>query len=81
MGVSGSGKTTIGELLSQKNRHPFFLMPMIFILLANKEKMQAGEPLTDDDRKDWLLALNKPGNNPNAIERRYHCLFCIKRKI
>jgi carbohydrate kinase (thermoresistant glucokinase family) len=58
MGVSGSGKTTIGELLSQKTGIPFFDGDD-FHSLANKEKMKAGEPLNDDDRKEWLEELNR----------------------
>ena len=58
MGVSGSGKTTIGEKLSVKLRIPFFDADD-FHSQANKEKMKAGNPLTDDDRIEWLISLNK----------------------
>ncbi|MEL7268922.1 MAG: gluconokinase [Bacteroidota bacterium] len=58
MGVSGTGKSTIGKLLSQKLDVPFFdgddFHPERNIL-----KMKSGQPLTDEDRKDWLLALNE----------------------
>jgi carbohydrate kinase (thermoresistant glucokinase family) len=57
MGVSGSGKTTIGELLAEKTGIPFFDADD-FHSQANKEKMKAGHPLTDDDRKDWLQKIN-----------------------
>jgi len=58
MGVSGSGKTTIGTLLSERigsvfadadDYHP----------LANKQKMAAGHPLNDQDRQPWLEELNR----------------------
>ncbi|MDH6180287.1 gluconokinase [Microbacteriaceae bacterium SG_E_30_P1] len=53
MGVSGSGKSTIGEALGQKLGMPFIdgddLHPR-----ANKEKMAAGHPLNDEDRAPWL---------------------------
>jgi gluconokinase len=58
MGVTGSGKTTIGTLLAERvgamfadadNYHP----------PANKQKMAAGQPLTDDDRQPWLEELNR----------------------
>lgn len=57
MGVSGSGKTTVGELLAAKTGIPFFDADD-FHSAANKEKMKAGHPLTDDDRKDWLQKIN-----------------------
>ena len=58
MGVSGSGKTTIGKLLSQKTGIPFFDGDD-FHSAANKEKMKAGNPLTDADRLGWLQVLNR----------------------
>lgn len=58
MGVSGSGKTTIGKNLSAKINIPFFDGDD-FHSAANKEKMHAGIPLTDDDREDWLKRLNE----------------------
>ncbi|MEO6537299.1 MAG: gluconokinase [Ferruginibacter sp.] len=57
MGVSGSGKTTIGKLLAQQTGIPFFDGDD-FHSLPNKKKMAAGQPLDDEDRKEWLLALN-----------------------
>lgn len=57
MGVSGSGKTTIGKELASKmgwtfidadDHHP----------PANIKKMGSGKPLTDDDRRPWLMRLN-----------------------
>jgi carbohydrate kinase (thermoresistant glucokinase family) len=53
MGVSGSGKTTIGKLLQLKTGIPFFDADD-FHSQANKEKMKAGHPLTDEDRIAWL---------------------------
>jgi gluconokinase len=53
MGVSGSGKTTIGKLLSQKLGWPF-LDGDDFHPASNIEKMSRGIPLTDDDRLPWL---------------------------
>jgi gluconokinase len=58
MGVSGAGKTTIGELLAQRlgwrliegdDYHP----------RENVAKMAAGIPLEDADRWPWLDALNR----------------------
>ncbi|HEY1189915.1 MAG TPA: gluconokinase [Gemmata sp.] len=58
MGVSGSGKTTVGEKLAAElgwrfvegdDYHP----------PANVEKMAGGTPLTDADRGPWLTALRR----------------------
>src|SRR6266700_2782944 len=57
MGVSGSGKTTIGKKLSERTNIPFFDADD-FHSLANKKKMKAGDPLTDDDRAVWLTRIN-----------------------
>ena len=58
MGVSGSGKTTIGKKLSARTAIPFFDADD-FHSPANKEKMKAGHPLNDDDRAEWLMKINK----------------------
>ncbi len=57
MGVTGSGKTTIGELLAQRLGWPF-LDADDFHSTANKEKMHRGIPLTDADRWPWLDAIH-----------------------
>ncbi|WP_276503482.1 gluconokinase [Terrimonas pollutisoli] len=58
MGVSGSGKTTVGEKLSGATGIPFFDADD-FHSVANKNKMNAGHPLNDDDRKEWLQNINE----------------------
>ena len=57
MGVSGVGKTTIGRLLSEEKGIPFFDADE-YHSAENIQKMSAGLPLDDADRKGWLLALN-----------------------
>lgn len=52
-GVSGSGKTTVGTLLSKQTHLPFFDADD-FHPTANVEKMTQGIPLTDLDRMPWL---------------------------
>lgn len=53
MGVSGSGKTTIGSRVAA-------LLNVLFVdaddlhPIANLRKMRAGRPLSDDDRWPWL---------------------------
>lgn len=56
MGVTGSGKTTIGRILSQRLGWPF-LDGDDFHPPENVEKMAVGTPLTDDDRQPWLQRL------------------------
>lgn len=56
MGVSGSGKTTIGELLAERLGWPFFDGDD-FHPAANVRKMRGGQALTDRDRGPWLDAL------------------------
>lgn len=58
MGVSGSGKTTIGTLLAER-AGVVFADGDDFHSEANKAKMHAGHPLTDEDREPWLETLNK----------------------
>jgi gluconokinase len=69
MGVSGSGKTTIGEMLAARigwryedadSFHP----------AANVAKMSAGQPLTDDDRWPWLRAIADEIDRANAAGER-----------
>lgn len=56
MGVSGSGKSTIGQLLSQKLGWPFYDGDD-FHPPENVAKMRQGIPLTDEDRRSWLSTL------------------------
>lgn len=57
MGVSGSGKTTIGKLLSDRLDIPFYDSDR-FHPPSNIEKMSAGIPLNDGDRQPWLQAIH-----------------------
>jgi len=56
MGVSGSGKTTVGKLLAQSLNWDFSDADD-FHPSANIEKMSLGIPLEDADRLPWLLQL------------------------
>jgi gluconokinase len=58
MGVSGSGKSTIGSLLAERLPSATFLDADDYHPQTNKEKMHAGHPLTDEDRWPWLAILN-----------------------
>ena len=55
-GVAGSGKTTVGTLLAGRLHWPFRDADA-FHPAANIEKMRAGIPLTDADRRPWLDAI------------------------
>ena len=58
MGVSGSGKTTIGSLLAA-TLHWQFQDADSFHPAANIAKMRCGLPLSDADRLPWLLAMQQ----------------------
>lgn len=70
MGVSGSGKSTVGAKLAARLGVEFIdgddLHPA-----ANKEKMHAGIPLTDEDRWPWLAivaaAMKKSANEYGRV--------------
>jgi gluconokinase len=58
MGVSGSGKSTVGSALARRLGVPFADADD-FHPAANIAKMAAGTPLTDADRYPWLEAVGK----------------------
>lgn len=75
MGVSGTGKSTVGEALAAALGVPFVegddLHPA-----ANREKMAAGIPLTDADREPWLDRVAAELTRPvvaacSALKRAY----------
>lgn len=56
MGVSGCGKSTVGQQLADISGHTY-VEGDAFHPKANVDKMSAGQPLDDDDRRDWLCAI------------------------
>lgn len=81
MGVSGSGKTTVGEAVARQINAKFIdgddLHPR-----ANIQKMGSGHPLNDEDRMPWLERLSDAAYSLNhknetgiivcsALKRRY----------
>jgi gluconokinase len=71
MGVSGSGKTTVGQILAEELGWPFYDADD-FHPAANVEKMRRGEALTDADRRPWLEALHAVIRR--AVESGTHAL-------
>ena len=65
MGVSGSGKSTVGAALAQRLRVPFADADD-FHPEANIAKMTAGHALDDDDRHPWLEAIGALAGRPRA---------------
>jgi gluconokinase len=84
MGVSGSGKTTVGKKLAEKIGLPFFDADD-FHSPANKQKMTAGIPLTDEDRQAWLNKMNQAAREQaklsgavfgcSALKQRYRTVL------
>ena len=58
MGVSGSGKTSVGRILA-KELSVLFVDADDHHPASNIEKMSLGIPLNDDDREPWLNNLNQ----------------------
>lgn len=56
MGVSGCGKTTVGQLLADRLGWPFYDGDD-YHPAANIAKMAAGKPLDDENRRGWLETL------------------------
>lgn len=58
MGVSGSGKSTIGKMLAANLKWRFYDADELHSA-ANREKMRHGIPLTDADRRPWLARVRR----------------------
>ena len=57
-GASGAGKTTLGKMLADELGWKFYEGDD-FHSQANIDKMRAGVPLTDEDRRPWLASLRE----------------------
>ena len=58
MGVSGSGKSTIGKMFAERLRWRFYDADVLHSA-TNREKMRRGIPLTDADRLPWLRRIRR----------------------
>lgn len=90
MGVSGSGKSTIGAMLAHR-LHWFYEDGDWFHPQRNIEKMHHGEPLNDEDRRpwlhaiaDWIDATRRSGNRGivacSALKRSYRQILLGDRR-
>jgi gluconokinase len=78
MGVAGSGKSTVGQLLADRLGYPL-IEGDSHHPADNIAKMSAGIPLDDSDRKPWLEALGRlmrDADSPvvltcSSLKRRY----------
>ena len=78
MGVSGSGKTSIGKSLAEHSGWDFYDADD-FHPPENVSKMASGTPLTDSDRAPWLAALHDLITS-SLIENRHGVLACSALK-
>lgn len=68
MGVSGSGKSTVGSLLAGRMGWTFRDADD-FHPASNVAKMRSGIPLNDEDRRPWLLAIQEYMRTEHAAGR------------
>ncbi|MBW4695044.1 MAG: gluconokinase [Lyngbya sp. HA4199-MV5] len=91
MGVSGSGKTTIGSRLAER-LHWSFYDADTFHPAANIDKMRQGIPLSDVDRLPWLMALQQAitgwlRTHTNAVlacsalKSEYRQMLCLSPQV
>ena len=91
MGVSGSGKTTIGQLLSAELICSF-IDGDDFHPSVNIKKMSSGEALTDEDRWPWLEILADKIQEYiqqeqsmvlacSALKKSYREILCVEREL
>src|ERR1700757_4046123 len=91
MGVSGSGKTTVGKLLARELGWSF-IEADDFHPASNIEKMRSGYPLTDEDRAPWLERLREQierslaaGQNAvlacSALKRKYRDCLRVNSEV
>ncbi|MFF4426185.1 gluconokinase [Streptomyces sp. NPDC001549] len=78
MGVAGTGKTTVGQLLAEALGIPY-AEGDAFHPAANVAKMSAGIPLDDADRWPWLDAIGEWIRNRAGLRSGVIAASCLKR--
>ena len=79
MGVAGSGKTTIADLLSKKI-NAFLIEADDYHSKNNIDKMSAGIPLNDDDRYDWLIKIKEEIDKRKSFQNLFIACSALKEK-
>ena len=79
MGVAGSGKTTIAELLSKKI-NAFLIEADDYHSKNNIDKMSAGIALNDDDRYDWLVKIKENIDKRKSFQNLVIACSALKEK-
>ena len=79
MGVAGSGKTTIAELLSKKI-NAFLIEADDYHSKNNIDKMSAGIALNDNDRYDWLVKIKENIDKRKSFQNLVIACSALKEK-
>ena len=79
MGVAGSGKTTIANLLSKKI-NAFLIEADDYHSKNNIDKMSVGIPLNDNDRYDWLIKIKEEIDKRKKIQNLVVACSALKEK-
>jgi gluconokinase len=90
MGVTASGKSTVGKLLARQIGWSF--LKAMTHSAGNIEKLRRGEPLNDEDRRPWLYAIREViheaidrGENAviacSALKASYRSMLQIKGQV
>ena len=79
MGVAGSGKTTIAELLSKKI-NAFLIEADDYHSKNNIDKMSPSIALNDDDRYDWLVKIKENIDKRKSFQNLVIACSALKEK-
>jgi carbohydrate kinase (thermoresistant glucokinase family) len=77
MGVSGSGKTSVGKVLAEHSKWDFYDADD-FHPPENVAKMASGIPLDDSDRAPWLAALHHLATDGTSFKATLDQLVVVR---